>query len=150
MNSKTVVDDFVNQKSYAVVGVSRNARKFGNVIYKELKKKGIKAYPVNPNMNEFEGEKCYPGLADIPFTVDGVIINVPPAQAEKVVVDAHTAGINKIWLQQGSQSEKAVEYCKEHNIDCVNNECILMFLEPAAFIHRAHKWLWGVVGKLSQ
>ena len=150
MNLKTVVDDFVSQKSYAVIGVSRNARKFGNVIYKELKKKGIKAYPVNPNINEFEGEKCYPGLADIPGRVDGAIINVPPAQAEKVVIDAYTSGINKVWLQQGSQSEKAVEYCKEHNIDYVSNECILMFLESAAFIHRAHKWIWGVVGKLPQ
>ena len=148
MTSKELVDDFVNQKSYAVVGVSRNGKKFGNVIYKELKKKGIKAYPVNPNINEYEGERCYPGLADIPDTIDGAIINVPPAQTEKVVIDAHTAGIDKVWLQQGSQSETAVEYCKEHDIDCVSNECILMFLEPAAFIHRAHKWTWGVVGKL--
>jgi predicted CoA-binding protein len=150
MNSKTVVDDFVNQKSYAVVGVSRNGRKFGNTIFKELKKKGIKVFSVNPNMNEFEGEKCYPTLVDIPYTVDAVIINVPPTQAEKVVADAYSAGIKKVWLQQGSQSESAVEYCKEHNMDCVSNECILMFLEPAAFIHRAHKWLWGVVGKLPQ
>ena len=150
MNSKEFVDDFVNQKSYAVVGVSRNKRKFGNTIFRELKKKGIKAFPVNPNMNEFEGEKCYPGLTDILFAIDAVIINVPPAQAGKVVVDAHTAGIKKVWLQQGSQSEKAVEYCKEHSMNCVSNECILMFLEPSSFIHSAHKWLWGVVGKLPQ
>lgn len=150
MNSKAVVDDFVNQESFAVVGVSRNARKFGNTIFKELKNKGIKAFPVNPNMDEFEGEKCYAKLTDIPYKTDAVIINVPPEQAEKVVVDAQTAEIKKVWLQQGSQSDKAVEYCKENNMDCVSNECILMFLEPAAFIHRAHKWLWGVVGKLPQ
>lgn len=150
MNSKKVVDDFVSQKSFAVVGVSRNKRKFSNYIFKALKKKGIKAFPVNPNMNEFEGEKCYPGLADISYKVDAVIINVPSAQAEKVVVDAHNAGINKIWLQQGLKSDKALEYCNENNIDCVSNECILMFLEPSAFIHRTHKWLWGVVGKLPQ
>ena len=40
MNSKAVVDDFVSQKSFAVVGVSRNKRKFGKYIYKELKKGG--------------------------------------------------------------------------------------------------------------
>ena len=34
-----------------------------------------------------------------------VVINVPPAQAEKVVREAKEAGISKIWLQQGSQSE---------------------------------------------
>jgi len=148
MNSKTVVDNIVNQKSFAFVGVSRSEKKFSIVIYKELKKKGMNAYPVNPNMNEFERKKCYQGVADIPDTVDGAIINVLLTQTETVIIDAHTARINKVCLQQGLQSETAAEYCEEHNIDCVSNECILMLLEPAGFIHRAHRWVWCVLGKL--
>lgn len=148
MNSKKSVDEFLAQKNIAVAGVSRNIKKFGNVIYRELKKKGYNVFAVNPNINEFEGEKCYPNLADVPVKPDAVLINVPPKSALKVLEDANTTGIKRVWLQQGSQSDEAVKYCKENEIECVSNECILMFAEPEAFMHKFHRWIWGVAGKL--
>jgi len=148
MNSKKIVEEFLAQKKIAVVGVSRKKTKFGNAIYKELKQKGYRVLPVNPNMQSFEGDICYPDLLSLPEKVDAVVINVPPVQTEKVVKEAKEAGINKVWLQQGSQSEAAIKFCEENGIDCVSNECILMFAQPSAFIHRAHKWVWGVLGKL--
>jgi predicted CoA-binding protein len=148
MNSKKIVEEFLAQKKIAVVGVSRKKTKFGNAIYKELKQKGYQVYPINPNMDAFEGNACYPDLLSLPEKVEAVVINVPPVQTEKVVKEAKEAGINKVWLQQGSQSEAAIKFCEENGIDCVSNECILMFAQPSAFIHRAHKWVWGVLGKL--
>jgi len=148
MTSKKLVEEFLAQKKIAVVGVSRKKTKFGNAIYKELKQKGYIVFPINPNMNDFEGDTCYPDLLSLPEKVDAVVINVPPVQTEKVVREAKEAGINKVWLQQGSQSEDAEKYCEENNIDCVSNECVLMFAQPSAFIHRAHKWVWNVLGKL--
>ena len=148
MNSKKVIEDFIAQKKIAVVGVSRKKTKFGNAIYKELKQKGYNVFPINPHISAFEGDACYRDLLSLPEKVDAVIINVPPAQTEKVVREAKQAGINKVWLQQGSQSESAIKFCEENEIDCVSNECILMFAQPSAFIHRAHRWVWGVLGKL--
>lgn len=148
MNSKKVVEDFITQKKIAVVGVSRKKTKFGNAIYKELKQKGYNVFPVNPHINTFDGDTCYPDLLSLPENVDAVIINVSTAQTEKVVREAKEAGIKRVWLQQGSQSEAAVKYCEENGIDCVSNECVLMFAQPSAFIHRAHKWVWGMLGKL--
>ncbi len=148
MTSKKIVEEFLTQKKIAVVGVSRKKTKFGNAIYKELKLKGYKVFPINPHINVYEKDTCYPDLLSLPEKVDGVVINVPPAQTEKVVREAKEAGINKVWLQQGSQSEAAIKYCEENGIDCVSNECILMFAQPSAFIHRAHKWVWSVLGKL--
>lgn len=148
MNSKKIVEDFVAQKKIAVVGVSRKKTKFGNAIYRELKQKGYSVFAINPHMNTFEGDVCYPDLLSLPEKIDAVIINVPPGQTEKVVREAKQAGINKVWLQQGSQSDEAVKFCEENGIDCVSNECILMFAQPSAFIHRAHRWVWSVLGKL--
>jgi predicted CoA-binding protein len=150
MNSKKIVEDFLSQKKIAVVGVSRKKTKFGNAIYKELKQKGYQVFPINPNIKVFEGDTCYSDLLSLPEKVDAVVINVSPAQTEKVVREAKEAGINKVWLQQGSQSEAAVNFCEENEMDYVSNECILMFAQPSAFIHRAHKWVWGVLGKLPQ
>lgn len=148
MNSKKIVEDFLSQKKIAIVGVSRKKTKFGNAIFREMKQKGYSVYPINPNMQTFEGDICYPDLLSLPEKVDAVVINVPPAQTEKVVKDANQAGINKVWLQQGSQSEDAVKYCEANGMDYVSNECILMFAQPSAFIHRAHKWVWNILGKL--
>jgi len=150
MNSKKTVEEFLFQKKIAVVGVSRKKTKFGNAIYKELKQKGYDVFPINSHITTFDRDACYPDLLSLPEKVDAVIINVPPAQAEKVVREAKEAGINKVWLQQGSQSDAAVKFCEENGIDCVSNECILMFAQPSAFMHRAHKWVWGVLGKLPQ
>lgn len=148
MTSKKIVEEFLIQKKIAVVGVSRTKTKFGNAIYKELKQKGYEVFPVNPNLQTFEGDVCYPDLLSIPDRTDAVVINVHSVQAEKVIREANQAGIKKVWLQQGSQSDSAVKYCEENGIDCISNECILMFAQPSAFIHRAHKWIWGVLGKL--
>jgi len=148
MTSKKLVEEFLALKKIAVVGVSRKKTKFGNAIYKELKQKGYQVFPINPNITEYEGEACYPDLLSLPEKVDAVVICVPPVQTEKVVKEAALAGINKVWLQQGSQSDEAIKFCEENGIDFVSNECILMFAQPSAFIHRAHKWVWGVLGKL--
>jgi len=148
MNSKQIVEDFLAQKKIAIIGVSRTKTKFGNTIYKELKQKGYKVYAVNPYMTTFNDDLCYPDLLSLPEKVDAVVTCTPSAQTEIIVKEAKEAGINKVWMQQGSQSEAAVKYCEENGIDCVSNECVLMFAQPSAFIHRAHKWVSGVLGKL--
>ena len=148
MNSKKVVEDFLAQKKIAVVGVSRTKTKFGNAIYKELKQKGYDVYAVNPHISTFDDDPCYADLLSLPEKVDSAIICIPQTQTAAVVTLAKEAGITKVWLQQGSQSDEAVKFCEENGIDCISNECILMFAQPSAFIHRAHKWVWGVLGKL--
>lgn len=148
MTSKKLVEDFIRQEKIAVVGISRNKRKFGNVIYRELKSKGYRLFPVNPNLNEIEGDKCYSSLTRLPEKVEALIINVNPQNTKAIVEEAKSVGINKIWMQQGSQSEEAISYCNENKIDVVSGECILMFAQPSAFIHKAHKWIWNVLGKL--
>ena len=72
------IQDFINLKNIAVVGVSRNDKKFGNLAYKELKERGYQVYAVNPAMKEFQGEPCYPDLSALQGKVDGVLLTVHP------------------------------------------------------------------------
>jgi len=148
MTSRAAVDDFVSQRKLAVVGVSRRRMKFGNLAFKELRGKGYKLFPVHPQAETLQGERCYPNLAALPEPVDGVLVVVPPAQAEQVVRDAAAAGIRRVWLQQGAGSASAIRFCAENGISAVHGECILMFAEPAPFYHRAHRWVWRLLGKL--
>jgi predicted CoA-binding protein len=148
--SKAAVKDFLDQKTLAVVGVSRNGQKFGNTAYNELKTKGYRVIPINPQAEVIEGDLCYPSLSAVPDPVDGVLIVVPPAETEKVVREAEAAGIPRVWMQQGAESQAAIEFCEEEGIKVVHGECILMFAEPTAFGHRLHRWVWGLLGKLPQ
>ena len=148
MTTKSTIKEFLDLKRLALVGVSRRKNKFGNTIYKELKAKAYDVVPVNPHMNEFEGEACYPNLNAIPAPVDGVVTVVPPRETEKVVKDAAEHKIAKVWMQQGSQSAAAVRFCEENGIGVVEGECILMFADPKAFHHRLHRLIWGLLGKL--
>jgi predicted CoA-binding protein len=148
MTTKAAVNDFLAQRSLAVVGVSRGGKKFGNTAYKELKAKGYRSFPIHPNAERIEGDRCYPSLGALPEPVGGVLVVVPPAQTEQVVRDAAAAGIRRVWMQQGAESEAAIRFCAENGISAVHGECILMFAEPAAFYHRMHRWVWGLLGKL--
>ena len=148
MTKKEAITDFLSRKKFAIYGVSRNNRKFGNAILKDLRKKGYELKPVHPECDNLENEKCYKNLRDIPSQVDGVILSIKPEEVKKVVNDIYAAGIKRVWMQQGSESKEAIEYCIQNGITVISGECILMFAEPMVFFHRAHKWIWGVIGKL--
>ena len=148
MNSKAVVDEFLSQRTLAVVGASRNPRKFGNAVLRELNAKGYKVFPVNPNAREVLGSKCYPTLKDLPERVGGIVVVVPPAETERVVREAKDAGISRVWMQQGAESDTAITFCRQNGMQEVHGECILMFAPEAAFFHRAHRFVKGFFGRL--
>ena len=146
MTSKAVVEDFISQKTLAIVGVSRGGQKFGNMADRELKAKGYKLYPIHPTAETLEGDRAYADFKSLPEKVGGVLIVVPPAQTEKVVREAAAAGITRVWMQQGSESEAAVKFCQENGIAEVHGECILMYAGHSGF-HKFHGWLWKILGK---
>jgi uncharacterized protein len=146
--SRVTIEEFVAQRKLAVVGVSRSAKRYGAAAYRELKAKGYQLYPVHPEAESVIGDRCFPSLAALPEPVDGVLVIVPPAQAERVVEEAITAGIRRIWLQRGAESEAALERCKAAGISVVHGECILMFAGRPGFPHNVHRFFRSVFGGL--
>ncbi len=144
MTTKQSVDDFLSQTSLALVGVSRSGKKFGNTILKELLANGYRVTPVHPTAATIAGLRCAPSLAALPEPVGGVVTVVPPAETERVVEEAHAAGIRRVFMQQGSSSEKALRFCAEHGMEAISGECLLMFLRKGPAIHRVHRWWKGV------
>jgi acetyl coenzyme A synthetase (ADP forming)-like protein len=73
------LEPFFKPRSVAVIGASREPRKFGHVIFKnfvESEFKG-KAYPINPKAESILGLKAYPTLKDVPDELDLAIVAVP-------------------------------------------------------------------------
>lgn len=146
--SQASVLDFIEQETLAVVGVSRNPRKFGNLAYRELKARGYRVFPVNRNLDNIDGAPCYSNLQNLPEKVDGLVVVVPSKETEQVVQQADAAGIKRIWMQQGSESDAAIEFCHNHGISEIHGECILMFAEPVKSYHKFHRGIVRLFGKL--
>ncbi len=146
MVEQSTIESFLAERKLALAGVSRSGKKFGNAAYKELRQKGYEVFIVHPEAQEINGAPCHATLTALSGKVGGLVNVVPPEQTEKLVREAHAAGINKIWMQQGSESANAIQFCKENGMEVIHGQCILMHSQPQGF-HKFHGWLWGLLGK---
>lgn len=149
------VADFLAHKRIAVAGVSRNNSRHpaANLIYRRLKSTRHDVFPVNPHMQTFEGDRCYPDLKSIPGEVDGVVIVTRPEITERIVHDCSEAGVRRVWMHQSigqgsSVSPKAHEYCRQHNISVIAGACPMMYGEGVDFGHTCTRWILRVTGGL--
>ncbi len=140
-------ENFLNMNSLAIIGVSTNPRKFGNLIFKELKQKNVKIYQVHHSGNILNSEKTYRSINDIPEPVNGVILNVQSSKTLDTIKDLHSKGINNFWIQKGSESREALEFVESNSINCISGKCILMFANPVNSIHKFHRVLWNIFSK---
>jgi predicted CoA-binding protein len=146
MNKREIIDNFFESEKFALAGVSRNEHKFGTTLFKEMKKRGLSVVGVNPYMTEILGSPCFPAIEDLPHDVDALITVVKPEEALTLIEAAHKRGIRKIWMQQGSQSEKAAAFCREKGINLIEKECLFMYLEPVESIHKFHRGIKKIFG----
>ena len=121
-----LISDFVNRRLWAIVGASQDRSKYGNRIFRSLRDAGYTVYAVNPNVDEVEGAKAYPTLAELPELPDVVDIVVPPPVTERVVQQVHELGLNRVWMQPGAESQAAIEYCQQHGIQVVYDACAMV------------------------
>jgi predicted CoA-binding protein len=150
------VDDFLAQKRIAVAGVSSNNSQHaaGNLIYHRLKKAGHDVFPVNPHLQTFDGNRCYPDVGSIPGGVDGVVIVTRPETAERIVRDCSDAGIRRVWMHQSmgkkgsSVSPAAVQYCGQHDISVIAGGCPMMYGEDVDVGHTCMRWILRLTGGL--
>jgi len=122
------VKDFFDSKSFAVVGATDNVEKYGYKVFKRLEKTGKPCYPVHPKLSQIDGIKVYASLSDLPVIPEAVNIIVPTSATEKVVEECNKLGIKKVWMQPGAESEKAILYCKDNEIQLIYNDCVLSHL----------------------
>ena len=121
-----LIKEVMSQKRFAIVGATDDTKKYGYEIFKNLRSRGYEVYPVNPRLQELEGTKCYSSLADIPLKVDVVDFVVPPKVTEAILKECKRLGLERIWLQPGSESEAAIAFCHENNMKVVHDVCVML------------------------
>lgn len=121
-----LISDFLAQKRFVVAGSFRNELKYAYKILRMLKNKGYEVYPVHPTIKEVEGQLCYSSVKDIPCVVDVVNLVTPPQVTERILVECREKGIRRIWLQPGAESDKAIKFCKDNDMEIVYQVCVMV------------------------
>jgi acetyltransferase len=92
-----------------------------------------KIYPINPKYQEMEGIKCYAKLADIPESLDLVIVAIPAAAVPQAIEDCGKIGVRNVMVissgfgetgNEGKAAESALkEIARKHNITVLGPNC---------------------------
>jgi len=146
MPSLKQIEDFISAEPVAIVGVSRDPKKFGQMAFKELKNKGLNVIPVNLSAEEILGVKAYPNITALPPEVKGVVIMTKKDQTADVVREAMAKGLKNIWIQQAAESKEALKELEGSDINYITGECILMHYKPHS-VHKFHKTLKKFFGR---
>ena len=144
-NSLTNINEFLKPKKFALIGLSRDPKKFSRAVYKELSAKGYDIFPVNPNMDDIEGIKCYHNVTDLPEDVKHALFMTPKTNTAGAVENAIHHGFTHIWIQQGAETKDAIDAAKQNAVKLVHGACIMMHANPGG-VHKFHRFLSKLFG----
>jgi len=147
MITKAQIEDFLKQSPIAIVGVSRNKKKFGRTVYDELKNKGFSVLPVNDHTDDLDGVKCYRDIASLPQDVKGAVLLTQKPKTLEAIKQCTDKGIKNIWVQQGSHTNEVLEFGRNNNVNMIHGKCIMMFSEPDG-MHKFHRSIMKFFGRL--
>ncbi len=97
---------FFDPKSVAVIGASRDPKRGGYRILKNVQT-GFQGpfYPVNPLCDQIDGLRCYPSVLDIPEPVDLAIVYVPARLVPAVVRQCAQRGVPGVMIESAGFAE---------------------------------------------
>lgn len=141
------VNDFIQCKNLALLGLSKTKGKFGNYAYKELTSRGYHVFAVHPTEKEIEGIPCFPSLLSIKEKVGGVFVSVSPKNIPSILQEISSTGLKNVWLQQGCESLEAIDQANKLGLNLVSKKCILMYAEPVKSFHKFHRFFANIFSR---
>lgn len=146
--SKQKIDHFLNCKTMAIVGASRNEKSFSAQLAKHLNQLGYNLWYVNPQFDPYEMEnQRISSLSMLPADVSHLLVITPKDQTELVMHQAIAQGIKDVWIQQYCETPQALELALQNRMNTVHHQCIFMFTNPEG-IHKLHHQLKKLFGSL--
>ena len=136
---------FWSHSSFAVVG--HTAKKgFPKLTYGGLKAQGREVFPVDPSVDEIDGDQTYPDLSSLPRTVDAVVLETPREDTKEWIRKAADAGIRHVWIHASRDTPEALGLARERGIEVLSGACAVMYVTRGFSYHSLHKWLNQITG----
>jgi acetate---CoA ligase (ADP-forming) len=130
------LSSFFNPKSIAIVGASREEKKVGAIVTRNIIESGFGGdiFPVNPKAQEVQGYKCYPNFSSLPQTPDLAVIAIPAKfvlqslqeinqKGTKNVV-VFTAGFKEIGEEGKLIEQQLAEFGRQNQMNLLGPNCL--------------------------
>jgi predicted CoA-binding protein len=109
----------------AVVGISDRTERDSYRVAAYLAQAGYVIIPVNPNVTQVLGERCWPTLDDAPKPIEVVDVFRRSELVEPVVDAAIRVGAKAVWMQDGVVNEAAAAKARAAGLLVVMDRCML-------------------------
>ena len=112
----------------ALVGATNSTDKFGNIILKDMQRKGYEVVPVNPRAKAVEGLTAYPDLktAAAEHELGLVVYVIPPKYTLASLEEANGLGLKQVWVQPGAGDETVRAYLEDNQFDSLMDACVMV------------------------
>jgi predicted CoA-binding protein len=111
-------------KTIAVVGLSAEWHRPSFFAATYMQQHGYRIVPVNPRYTEVLGERCYPSLDAIDFSVDMVDVFRRTDDVLPIARQAIAIGARCLWQQIGVVNAPAAELARVEGLDSVMDRCV--------------------------
>jgi predicted CoA-binding protein len=135
---------FFDGQRFAVVGNSYRM-KFPILTYRDLKNLSKTLFPVDPKLENIDGDRVYHDLKELPVKVDRIILEIPKDETESWVRTAAEAGIKDIWIHMGCDTKEAERAAAEKGINLRTGTCAVMYVTPDPSFHSIHKYIMKII-----
>lgn len=113
----------------AVLGASRDPRKFGYRSVQSHLRHGYEVFPINPHATDVGGVKAYPSLDQLPITTIERITVYLPAEVSVTLLDQIAAKHpREVWFNPGSESDELIARAEQLGLPVIT-ACSLIDLE---------------------
>jgi hypothetical protein len=117
-------DVLTNAKVIAVVGHSDKPERTSYRIAQFLQEIGYNVYPVNPLVNEIDGQPSYSSLKDVPEPVDIVNVFRRSEYLSAIVDEAIAVNARTVWAQLGVYDQQSAQKALDAGLNIVMDACI--------------------------
>ena len=123
-----IKDILSNNKTIAMIGVSKDPKKPSTIVMKYMQKYGYRVIPVNPSAKgeKILGEEVFGKLNEIKTPIDIVDVFRPSKEATEIAIETVKIKAKVLWLQLGITSDEAKKIVEANNIEYVDNKCTKM------------------------
>lgn len=108
---------FLDQSNqFVIIGIENNSDSLGYKIFKALKNT-FNIFPI--------GTKNYAEIAQINQNIDAAIITTDSKETLTACQECFKNDILNIWIEAGSESKNALDFCKKNKINVIYMHSIL-------------------------
>lgn len=135
-------ENFWNANTFAVV--TDNTKPAMKWAASELKKRGKKVYVVD--LSEKPASDSLKNVSELPEGIERAIIGITKSEPGNFIPVLKEKGAKKVWIHWKTETEKALDACRDENLEYLAGRCPMMYLGSGLSIHGLHRAVARMTG----